>query len=1004
MKLDFRQRLLATTLFAGFALVSQPAFAQVSNPSSPDETREATDVQMEPGAAVEDSQSDPGDEIVVTGTLIRNPNIESASPITVIGEAEVELRQTNTAEALLRDVPGVVPSIGQQVNNGNGGASFVNLRGLGANRNLVLLDGKRIVPADTDGAVDLNNIPVALLERTDVLTGGASTTYGADAVSGVVNFITKRDFAGIDLSLSEQITERGDGNIFRADLLVGANMDDGRGNVALGVGYQQADPIFQGERDFSTFNVSSTTGRPGGSGTSVPARIFLPDVGGFRQLTPDGQNFRPTGAFDNFNFNPFNIFQTPFERFNIFGQGNYEVSDGIEVYTQGLFSKQTVSTIIAPSGSFGNNLTFAVSNPFLSDAVAQRLFTANGGPAGGFAAARNPAAAANEFFVTAPVTRRFVEGGGRRADYTTTLFNYQVGVRGDITKNIGFDVFGSYGESENIQRQTNNGLASRLNQAVDVVRLGNGTPACRDQSGGCQPFNIFGPAGSISDAAFGFINAGSTASTQTSLSQVRGIISGDLDFLSLRSPLADEAFGFAIGSEYRRYTAASLSDVAQQTPGEVLGNGGANPDTRGQYNVVEGFAELIAPLIVDRPFFHSLQLELGGRISDYSTTGTSYTYKAAGSWEPVASLKIRGGYNRATRSPNINELFSPPNTVLDNSDNDFCQEGLPLQNANLRAVCLAQGAPLSTIGSIQAPSAGQVNVTTSGNRNLDVEKADTYTAGIVFQPVFARGLTISVDYYNIKVRDAISQPTVGDVFASCFGSATPDPDVAVNPGAGAAASPACTSIRRNPVTGGIDGDTATTPGLPQPFSNSGTIKSSGIDLIASYRRKFGKVGLNLSFAGNWTDESKFQATPVSTNFNGQVAPRECVGLYSVNCSLNGSPLPEFSFQQRTTFTLAKTSVSLLWRFIDDLRVEGGLDAGFQPQFSSIDEKHYFDLSFRQEVTDDINFVFTVFNLTDKDPPIVGSTIGSTSFNSGNTYPSTYDPLGRRFAVGANIRF
>lgn len=1002
MKLTTRATLMTTSLIAGLAMAT-PAAAQ-NTPPSPDIPREAEDVQVAPATSVEDSVTGQGGEIVVTGTLIRNPNIESASPITTIGEAEVELRQTNTAEGLLRDIPGIVPSIGQQVNNGNGGASFVNLRGLGTNRNLVLLDGKRIVPADTVGAVDLNNIPVALLERTDVLTGGASTTYGADAVSGVVNFITKRDFAGIDLSLSNQITERGDGNIVRVDLLVGANMDDGRGNVALGVGYQQADPVFQGEREFSQFNISSTTGNPGGSGTSIPARIFLPDVGGFRQLTPDGQNFRPTGAFDSFNFNPFNIFQTPFERFNIFGQGHYEVSDGIQVYTQGLFSKQTVSTIIAPSGSFGNSLTFAVSNPFLSSAVAQRLFTANGGPAGGFAAARNPATAADEFFVSAPVTRRFVEGGGRRADYTTTLFNYQVGIRGDITENIGFDVFGSYGESENIQRQTNNGLASRLNQAVDVVRLGDGTFACRDQSGGCEPFNIFGPAGTISEAAFGFINAGSTTSTQTSLSQARGIISGDLDFLNLRSPLADEAFGFAIGSEYRKYNAASLSDVAQQTPGEVLGNGGANPDTRGQYDVVEGFAELIAPLVVGRPFFHSLQLELGGRVSDYSTTGTAYTYKIAGSWEPVASLKIRGGYNRATRSPNINELFSPPNTVLDNSDNDFCQGDLPLQNANLRAVCLAQGAPVSTIGSIQPPSAGQVNVTTSGNRNLDVEKADTYTAGVVFQPVFAPGLTISADYYNIKVKSAISQPTVGDVFAACFGSATPDPDVAVDPGAAAATSPACTSIRRNPVTGGIDGDTATTFGLPQPFSNSGTIQSSGVDLIANYRRDFGPVGLNLSFAGNWTDESKFQATPVSTNFSGQVAPRECVGLYSVNCSLNGSPLPEFSFQQRTTLTLDGTSVSLLWRFIDDLRVEGGSAAGFQPQFSSIDEKHYFDLSIRQEVTDDINFVFSAFNLTDKQPPIVGSSIGSTAYNSGNTYPSTYDPLGRRYAIGANLRF
>ncbi len=973
----------------GLALISAPAFAQ----TSPDEQREAEDIQTAPAVAVPDSQTQRGDEIVVTGSLIRNPNIEASAPVTTIGEAEVELKQTSNAEALIRDIPGVVPSIGQQVNNGNGGASFVNLRGLGINRNLVLLNGSRIVPAGLDGVVDVNNIPVNLIERTDVLTGGASTTYGADAIAGVVNFVTKRDFAGVDLSLSEQITEEGDGNLFRADLLVGASFDDDRGNVVFGVGYQEVDPVFQGDRDFSNFNISSTTGNPGGSGTSVPARLFIPGTG-FRQLDASN-NFRPTGAFDSFNFNPFNIFQTPFERFNIYGQGNYELTDGIEVYSRGLFSKQTVSTIIAPSGSFGNSLNFSIANPFLTDSVANRLCTSNGGTAAQCAAARTAApGSAAERIVSTPVTRRFVEGGPRISDYTTTLFDYKIGVRGDITDNIGFDLFGSYGESENIQRQSGNGLQSRLRQAVDVViDPTTGQPRCRVTDGGCVPFNITGQLGSITPAAFDFIDAGSSGSTQTTLSQVRGLVSGDLEFLT--SPFSTEAFGFAVGGEYRRYTAASSSDLATQTPSEVLGNGAASPDIFGEYDVYEGFAELVAPLIVDRPFFHSLQLELGGRISDYSTTGTAYTYKVAGSWEPVESLKIRGGYNRATRSPNIGELFDPLRTGLDNSDTDPCQGTLPLQNGNLRAVCLAQGAPLSTIGTIQPPSAGQINITFGGNPDLDVEKADTYTAGVVFQPTFIEGLVISADYYNIKVADAITNPTVGDVFTGCFGTATFSPTVAVDPGAGAATDPACTSIRRNPVTGGIDGDVSTTPGLPLPLSNLGTIRSSGVDLIATYRRDLGWAGLNLSFQGNWTDKSQFQATPTSDN-------RECVGQFGVDCD---SPLPEFTFSQRTTLTFDKTSVSLLWRFIDDLRYQEGVDNGtFLREFSSIDEKHYFDLSIRQEVNDNINFVFSAFNLFDNEPPFVGSSIGSTSYNSGNTYPSTYDPLGRRYAVSANIRF
>ncbi len=975
-----RHRILVGTLLTTTALVGAPAFAQ----QSPDVERPAQDVQVSSSTAVPDSQVDSGSEIIVTGTLIRNPNIQASAPVTTVGEAEIELQQINVAEELLREIPGVVPSVGQQVNNGNGGASFVNLRGLGINRNIVLLDGRRIVPSNLAGVVDLNNIPVALLERTDVLTGGASTTYGADAISGVVNFITKRDFAGIDLSLSEQITERGDGNVFRGDMLLGANFDDGRGNAVFGIGYQKSRPVFQGDRDISIFNISSTSGQPGGSGTSVPARVFIPGTG-FRQLDANG-NFRPTSAFEPFNFNPFNIFQTPFERYNIFAQGNYEIADGIEMYAKGLFSKQTVSTIIAPSGSFGSSLTFSVANPFLSASAANTLCAANGGTAAQCAAARTAApGSAGERLITTPITRRFVEGGGRVSDYTTTLFNYTVGVRGDITDNIGFDIWGSYGESENIQRQRNNGLLSRLRQAVDVVNTPTG-PSCRNASNGCVPLNIFGPLGSISQDSFAFINASATGSTLTDLAQVRALVSGDIGFTS---PFSTEAFGFAAGVEYRDYGAASSSDVAQQTPGEVLGNGAASPDVAGGYDVREAFAEIIAPLVTDRPFFYSLQLELGGRVSDYSTTGTSYTYKIAGSWEPIPSLKIRGGYNRATRSPNVGELFSPLVTGLDNTDTDPCQGTLPLQNPNLRAVCLAQGAPVGTIGLIQPPSAGQINVTSGGNLNLDVEKADTYTAGVVFQPVFAPGLTISADYYNIKIVDSITTPPTGNAFQDCFGASTFSPTVAVNPGAGAATNPACTSIRRNPVTGGLDGDVSTTPGILLPLTNAGDLKTSGVDVIATYARDLGFAGLNLSFAGNWTDKIVTLGT-------------ECVGLYGISCL---SPQPEFSFSQRTTLTFDNISVSLLWRFIDDLTFEGGADnTTFLPEFSSIDEKHYFDLSTRFEITEDANLVFTVMNLFDKDPPLVGSSIGSTAFNSGNTYPSTYDPLGRRYAVGLNLQF
>ena len=237
MKSQMRARLLASTLLFGATVAATPAFAQAV-PATPENVQEAQEQAGNEGA-----------DIVVTGTLVRNPNLIASSPVGVVTSDELELQQTNTAEEFLRELPGAVPSVGSAVNNGNGGASFVNLRGIGENRNVVLLDGTRIVPAGLDGIVDLNNIPLALLERTDILTGAAVTTYGADAISGVVNFITKTDFAGVDLNVSNQITEQGDGYTFRGDLTVGANFDDGRGNAVLSVGYQKTDPVYQGDRE-----------------------------------------------------------------------------------------------------------------------------------------------------------------------------------------------------------------------------------------------------------------------------------------------------------------------------------------------------------------------------------------------------------------------------------------------------------------------------------------------------------------------------------------------------------------------------------------------------------------------------------------------------------------------------------------------------------------------------------------------------------------------------------
>jgi outer membrane receptor protein involved in Fe transport len=1052
----YRTALRSSTVLVAAAAIAAPAFAQEQE---------------------QDQEVATDEVIVVTGSLIQNPNLERASPVNVTTADEIELKATNVAEQLLREIPGVVPSIGSAVNNGNGGSSFVNLRGLGSGRNLVLIDGNRVTPADLIGRFDLNNVPVALVERVEVLTGGASTTYGADAVSGVVNFLTKRDFAGVEFNVSNQLTEQGDGNYFRADVTIGANFDDGRGNATFSIGYQEADPVYQGARAISLETLESFAGIALGSGTSVPSRFSgtrpidpvtgQPSVnpatgnGAVRQIDPATGTFVPT--FQTFNFNPFNIFQTPFERFNMIGSARYEISDAVEVYTRGLFSKNTVSTIIAPSGSFGVGVNISLNNPFLAtnlrnqfcafdvnpradiytprfsvaECAAAATATGPGDAAyreigtGGFVAFdvnNNGTIEAGEGFNPNPqvaLFRRTVEVGPRVSDFNTQIFDYRLGFRGAITDSIDWDISGAYGESQRVQFQSGYVFNSRVAQSLLVQSDGAGGTVCQDASNGCLPVNWFGASGTITPDQAAFIEGTSNVETRTSLAQLRGLVNGDF---GAASPWAEDPILFAIGGEYRQYRASQVSDLASQS-GDLGGAGGAAPNIDGGYNVYEAVAEVAIPLVQGKPGFESLTLNAGVRYSDYevdapgSPTYDTWTYKIDGTWEPIEGLSIRGGYSRAVRAPNINELFAPVNTGLTNLGVDPCATlrtdgtllpGRPATGpaGELRAICLAQGATLGNIASIPEPISGQVLATAGGNLNIKPEKSDSYTVGVIVQPAAIPNFSISADYYNIKVKRAITTPTPGDVIAACFGS-----DV-FNPPAGASTTAACTSISRDPLTGGLSGDPNTSSGLPLALSNSGSLETDGIDVSANWKGDIGFAELALSFTGNYTFNSKFNAfvaNPDSIN-------RECVGFYSTNC---GSLQPEFQWSQRTTLSFDTVDVSLLWRHLSSFKQEP-LDAdpvsgsgpffngtipatvqgvgGRTEDFGKISAYDYFDLSVRWGLTDDIALTFTVQNLFDKAPPITGNNAGPTSFNSGNTYPSTYDALGRRYGMALRAKF
>jgi len=976
----------------GLALLAQPAMAQDAD----EETADA------PAAGA----------IVVTGSRISNPNLELASPVSVVSSDDLELAQTNVAEEFLRELPSAVPSVGSAVNNGNGGASFVNLRGIGSNRNLVLLDGRRFTPADTTGRVDLNNVPLAVIERTEILTGGATTTYGADAIGGVVNFITKRDFEGLEATASQQITELGDGNVFRADVTIGANFDDGRGNAVLSLGYQNQDAVYQGDRDFSIFNIGSFSGSPSGSSNAVPAVIVGPTPAGFGQIADNGIDYLD-GVFDRpFNFNPYNIFLTPFERFNLYGSGRYEVSDSVEVFTQAVFSRQTVSTIIAPGGSFFNTYQQNLNNPFLPDSLAQAFCDGLGLTAAECTAGRNtqfgPTLAdgtANPDYVQfgTSVRRRTPEAGSRTSDFTTTLFNFVGGLRGGITDNINWEVSGTYGESEQVQKQGGFARFGRLQQSMLAIPDGNGGVQCIDPSGGCAPINLFGNLGNLgSQEAIDYVfNLTQRVEAAASLQQVQAVIDGDLGFGIAATPIS-----FAVGAEYRKYTASQESDEASKTPGEVVGGGGAAPDIFGSYNVKDVFGELVIPLVEDS-FIREATLEIGGRYSDYSTAGGKFTWKAGGTISPIDALTIRGNYQRSSRAPNIGELFTPVTTGLSNLAVDPCAGTNPVGNAALTDVCVAQivanGASQAfaqgRIGNILQPAAGQINVTGGGNPDVDVETATTWTIGAVIEPMY--NLSLTVDYWNIKVEDAITSPTVDDIVGGCYNAPS-------------ASNPFCSLIVRSATTGGLDGSPNEVPGLLLNLSNLGTIKTDGIDVSLRYRTDLtDTIGFRFSTDGTWVNKNTFKATPTSID-------RDCVGYYSVNC---GSIQPEFVFNTRATVTFDdQIDISLLWRYLDGVEFEPlqraqsgdafqgtlpdgtGPVAGQEVNFNEIPAEHYFDLSARFAATENIEFVLTVQNLFDNQPTIVGSDIGSTAYNSGNIYPSTYDALGRRYAAAVKLRF
>ncbi len=924
------------------------------------------------------------ERIEVTGSRIKTIGAVSNSPVTSVTAEEFNASQPVAAEEIIRGLSAAYPGIGPGTNNGSNGTASIDLRGLGTNRTLVLINGRRVVPATLGGVVDTNAIPVSLIDRIDVITGGASAVYGADAVSGVVNFVMKKNFTGIEAGVSQGVSASNDGKRRNAYVTLGASLADGRGNVAVNLGSTKTDPVRQGDRDFSREVLLSTDGSFGArSGTTVPSVIVgVPGFGGNRVYDPTSQTLRAAGVNDLYNFNPVNYFQTPQDRTQLSALASFRINDYAEAYADLTSTKNRVVLNLAESGSFTTTYSLPIGNPYIPEPLRAILCTAY--------AITTPCTVGNTQEVRLRVQRRFVELGPRGNDYDNSSQQWTAGLRGTVPflADWSYDGYLQKGTSNTLSNRRNWGSFSKLQQSLRSV---NAT-TCTVNTNGCVPIDMFGPAGSITPAMLNFINLSSLGSTEVEQKVANFSISGDLG--PVKSPLSKLPISVAFGAEQRQVSAANIGDAPTQIGGEVLGTGAATPDRRGSLKLKEGFVEGNIPLINNLPAVHALGMEFGYRATNFRTEATSKNYdswKLGMDYSPFKGLRFRAMQQRATRAPSINELYAPVTTGLSNLGTDPCA-GATLRPANIstpgsiEALCVATGVPAAQIGLLAPPSAGQINATSGGNLALGPEEADTTTIGFVFEPAFVPGLTLTVDYYKIDLQKAVSSATTLQVVNGCYTSA-------LNPGLSSGAV-FCGFIRRD-AFGSLNGG----PGVITQSSNLGSYLTEGVDIDIDYRVPLKSMGL-----ANWGSVQVGLKAALVSKFDFKSLPTVNSIPFAGNYGLNsGNPYYKTRFTQSTKWDIGSFSIGYQWKHQSRVNVDQGTGTFFEP-YSTIKAYDYVDLNGYYDVTKNFRVSVSVNNAFDKQPPVVGNTIGGTGPNSGNTFPQAYDAIGRFVSVSARLKF
>ena len=1061
---------------AGLAVIASCLLA--ANPAS----AQATPDTAKPQATDTDSEKTE-QAIIVTGSRINQPNLQSANPITVLSGEQVFDRGTVNVGDQLNDLPQLRSTFSQQNGTrslGTRGINLLDLRGLGTQRTLVLVNGRRHVAGDilVNGvSPDVNTIPADLVERIDVLTGGASAVYGSDAVAGVVNFILKDHYDGVQVRGQTGVSKYKDAGSAYISVLAGKNFADGRGNLALNLEFSHSQDYYASNRpnvqqnDNFVVVESDPTGSVNGS-DGIPDRQFLRDIRsttistggqlGFRYprtLTPCGADylgnaftcaflFQPDGTVTpetgtrvglgpNGNFLGGNGYSgregrllalsPDLKRYSVNLVGHFEISPAFVPFIEAKYSRtvafgSTSGPFFSQGTTLGDSLVvpgindrsydsntgrvnregLRLDNPYLSTQartlISQQLSAAvNAGTnpnTGTTLSAANKATLLTEIgngSIRFSLRRNYVDLGIRDEKITRETYRIVAGVRGDFNTDWKYELSFNYGE-----HRENNVIANNINRqrfllANDTVRNpATGQIVCRSQldpnyagadRGGapavlaadiaaCVPLNPFGD-GSVSQAVKNYLTINSSAQGKITQFDVLGYVSGDTSgFFNLPGgPVA-----FSVGGEFRRETNFYVLDSLTQA-GYAFYN--AIPTfTAPSFEVKEAFGEIQVPLLKDKPFFNELTLKGNGRIANYKgSVGTVYAYGGEAIWRPIKDITLRGTYARSVRAPTLSDLYSQQSQNFAPAPNDPCAaRNLATGSATRSANCDAAGRPAG----YDYVYTASLEIVGGGNPRLKAETGDSITAGILLQPRFIPGLSISSDYYDIKVTNQIASiGSAQTILNLCYDSATLN-------------NPFCGLFQRAGAAGGARGEQqfrVLEGSLLQSVANFAQFKARGIDTQVNYKHAFdfGKIDVNVI----WTNVMRYESytSPTDPTF--------------VDVLVNELGNPRDQINANFAFKRGKVTIGYQMRYIGPMYLNTYEDYngvnGLPPQNTDYapiikyPSVFYHDIKLSLDVTDALSLYLGVDNVTNRTPPY-----GLTGVGGGS---GIYDVRGRYMYAG-----